>query len=336
MSQNDTAAIQQAMHHAFPAHEERVADFYAMMAYHLGWRDAALAPTQANPGKLVRPQLCLLACRAAGGTAAAALPAAAALQLIHDFSLIHDDIEDNSTLRRNRPTVWSIWGLAQGINVGDGMFALAHLTLGQLADGDLPAERVVAAMRCFDRAILTICEGQYLDIANEGLLTVSVDDYLAMIARKTAALLGACCEIGAIVAGADAATSTALATFGRSLGLAFQVQDDLLGVWGEPERTGKPFAADLYRRKVSLPLIYALAHAEVGSEVAGLYASDPDDGAVERLLALLDTAGARDATAAMAARFHHESLAALDQVRGDAEALGSLRSIAQGLLGRQA
>lgn len=328
--------IQQSMQATFPEAEERVARYYQMMEYHLGWRNPELMPTQGNPGKLLRPQLCLLACRAAGGDAAQALPAAAALQLIHDFSLIHDDIEDNSSTRRGQPTVWSLWGLAQGINVGDGMFVLAHMALYRLSAAGVPAEHVLAVLRCFDQTILTICEGQYLDIDNEGKLSVTADDYLAMIGRKTAALIGCCAEIGALVAGADEATTSALCTFGRDLGLAFQVQDDLLGIWGEPELTGKPFAADLYRRKISLPVIYGLAQPQSRAIIERIYAApEPSEADVAELLEALAATDAYAQTAQVAAQYHRSALAALDTVQGDVESVAALRSIAEGLLGRK-
>jgi geranylgeranyl diphosphate synthase, type I len=330
--------IQQQMRAAFPQADARLAHYYQMMEYHLGWRDEQLAQAQANPGKLLRPQLCMLACRAAGGDPEQALPAAAALQLIHDFSLIHDDIEDNSDTRRGRRTVWAIWGLAHGINVGDGMFALAHLAMQQLADAGVPAPQVLAALRAFDRTILTICEGQYLDLQAEGDLGVSEEAYLAMIGRKTAALIGACCEIGALVAGAEPATAGALRAFGLNLGLAFQAQDDLLGIWGDPALTGKPYAADLERRKLSLPVIVGLAHPEAGPALRAAYrAPDVDPDTIPQLLGLLEAAGARAYTDRTAARYHQQALAALDQLQGqcDVEAIARLRRIAEGLLGRR-
>jgi geranylgeranyl diphosphate synthase type I len=338
MSDDTVRRIQAQMRAAFPPAEQRVARFYGMLEYHLGWRDAGLDPAETNAGKLLRPQLCLLACRAAGGDPEQALPAAAALQLIHDFSLIHDDIEDQSDTRRGRATVWSIWGLAHGINVGDGMFALAHLALHAMAEHDLPATRTLAALRAFDETILTICEGQYLDLSGEGDLTVDEPRYLAMITRKTAALIGACCEIGAIVAGATPDSVAALKTYGLNLGLAFQVQDDVLGVWGDPRRTGKPYAADLERRKLSLPVIVALAHAEAGPQLREMYGTPalvPGD--VEHLLSLLDAAGAREQCERAAEHYQREALAALDRLEGSSapEALALLRAMAEKLLGRQ-
>ncbi|NTW01867.1 MAG: polyprenyl synthetase family protein [Oscillochloris sp.] len=333
--------VQAAMRAAFPQAEDRVARFYAMQEYHLGWRDQQLAPSESDPGKLIRPQLALLACRAAGGDPAQALPLAAGIQLIHDFTLIHDDIEDDSDTRRGRPTLWHIWGLAQGINAGDGMFVIAHLAIHHLIDLGVPAERVLRVLHHFDEVILSVCEGQFLDISFEGNLGITPDAYLAMIGRKTAALIDGSAALGAMVAGADDATVAVFGTFGRSLGLAFQIEDDILGIWGDPELTGKPRAADLYRRKVSLPVVYALRHAADADELAAIYSQPAlDDAAVHRVLDILDSANSRDYCAAIAAEHHHAALAALDMLdtRGSAEAevaRAQIRAIAESLLGRQ-
>jgi geranylgeranyl diphosphate synthase type I len=343
MTTADTkTAIREAMAAAFPQAENRVATFYRMQEYHLGWRDAQLQPSELDPGKLIRPRLVLLAAQAAGGDPAQALPLAAGVQLLHDFSLIHDDIEDDSQTRRGRPTLWSLWGLAQGINAGDGMFVLAHLSIHRLAAAGVPAERTLAVLRRFDEVILQVCEGQYLDLSFEGNLAITPDDYLAMIGRKTAALVAASCELGALVAGAPADTVAAMADFGRSVGLAFQIEDDILGVWGAPEVTGKPRAADLYRRKLSLPVVHALAHSPRSAELSRIYtAGDPDDAAVDAALAILDDAESRDYCAAVAAEHHRAAFAALDRM-GVADgapaqaARAQLRGLAESLIGRQA
>ncbi len=343
MTQADSRLIiQRAMRDAFPAVEARVARFYQMQEYHLGWLDQSLAPAESDPGKLIRPQLVLLACRAAGGDPAQALPLAAGIQLLHDFTLIHDDIEDNSDTRRGRATLWSLWGLAQGINAGDGMFVLAHLAIHRLSEAGVPAERALAVLRRFDEVILQVCEGQFLDISFEGDLTISTDDYLAMIGRKTAILIAGACELGAMVAGAPPATAAALAEFGKSVGLAFQIEDDILGVWGDPEVTGKPRAADLYRRKVSLPVVHALAASPARAELARRYSEgEMDDAAVAAALAALDAAGSRAYCAEVAAGHHAAAFAAIDRV----DTAGSpaaevarlrLRALAESLIGRQA
>ena len=336
MNQPDIRTIQAAMRAAFPKAQARVAQFYAMQEYQLGWRDERLQPAQIDPGKLLRPQLALLACRAAGGDPRQALPLAAGIQLIHDFSLIHDDIEDNSDLRRGRPTVWKLWGLPQGINTGDGMFVIAHLAIHQLAEAGVPAEVALEILKRFDQTILAICEGQFLDISYEGNLAISEADYLAMISRKTAALIAAATGLGAIVGGADQATAKAMFEYGEHIGLAFQVQDDVLGIWGDPELTGKPFAADLYRRKLSLPVIHAL-HAPDQREALGDLYRQPDIGDTQAraLLDILDQCGARGYTEAVAEHYHRQALAALDGAQGDAGVLAEIRTLTERLLDRK-
>jgi geranylgeranyl diphosphate synthase type I len=329
-------SIQAAMRAAFPAAEARIERFYAMQQYQLGWRDEQLGPADVDPGKLLRPQLTLLTCRAAGGDPQQALPLAAGIQLIHDFSLIHDDIEDNSDTRRGRPTVWKLWGLAQGINAGDGLFVVAHLALHRLSAAGVHAEVALEVLRRFDQTILTICEGQFLDLSFEGDLRISEADYLDMIGRKTAALAAAAAGLGAIVGGADAATAKALFDFGQNLGLAFQVQDDVLGIWGDPTATGKPAAADLYRRKLSLPVIHALRTAAQSDTLAQLYSQNEiSDSDVAQLLEILAEAGARSYTEGVAAFYHQQALTALDAAHGNAAALSELRVLAERLVGRQ-
>jgi geranylgeranyl diphosphate synthase, type I len=329
-------SIQNAMRAAFPEAEERVAAFYGMQEYQLGWRDEALNPADFDPGKLLRPYFVLLSCQAAGGNPDQALPLAAGIQLIHDFSLIHDDIEDVSDTRRGRATVWKVWGLAQGINAGDGMFAVAHLSLHRLSEQGIPADVVVEILKRFDQTILTICEGQYLDIRFEGRLTITESDYLAMIARKTAALIAAACGLGAIVGGASKELAKALFDFGQSLGLAFQAQDDVLGIWGDPAETGKPFAADITRRKLSLPIIHALQHAEQRAELATIYAqASAGEQETERILAILTQAGSRSYTEGVSHDYHQQALTSLAAAQGNGEALAALRTIANGLLGRR-
>ena len=336
-SHTSRVLVQNAMCAAFPQAESRVATFYGMQEYQLGWRDEALNPASFDPGKLLRPYFVLLGCQAAGGDPQQALPLAAGIQLIHDFSLIHDDIEDVSDTRRGRATVWKVWGLAQGINAGDGMFVVSHLSIHRLSELGVPAEIILELLKRFDQTILTICEGQYLDLSFEGSLQVSEADYIAMISRKTAALIAAACGLGAILGGASQALANALFDAGQNLGLAFQVQDDVLGIWGNPTETGKPFAADIERRKLSLPIIHALEHADLRDELAQLYAQ-PSAGSAEthRILTILEQAQSRSYTEHVAYTYHHQGLAALDAAQGVAAPLAELRAIANSLVGRKA
>jgi len=248
--------------------------FYGQMQYHLGWVDARLTPTANNPGKLLRPTLLLLAYEAAGAwelTKEApeettylqrALPAAVAIELTHNFTLIHDDIEDGDAERRHRPTLWKLWGVPQAINTGDGMFALARLSLWKVVEQGVDAAIAVRLGEALDRASLVLAEGQYLDISFETRLDISVAMYLNMIGRKTGALMGCAAEMGARLGTGNQETIARLHDFGKAMGIAFQVRDDLLGVWATTAELGKTPAGDIYRRKKSLPILHALEHTD--------------------------------------------------------------------------
>ena len=274
--------------------DAHVSGHYGMMQYHMGWVDASFGPISAPSGKRIRPLLCLLACSAAGGEPRTALPAAAGLELLHNFSLIHDDIEDNSPNRRHRPTVWRLFGMPQACNAGDGMFSLAHLAFHRLRDLGVEERIVLKALRLFDETCLSLTEGQYLDMAFEGRADVTVAEYFRMIAGKTGALLDASPQIGAVVAGAPAEHVELYHAFGAATGRAFQLQDDILGIWGDEAVTGKSAAGDILSKKKSLPIIFTLAHPTAGSRMSELYAGPPFvEADVLAILALLDASGAR-------------------------------------------
>jgi geranylgeranyl diphosphate synthase type I len=236
---------------AHPVSEE----LHTMLAYHLGWETRL--GNKSSSGKRIRPLLLLLTTAAAGGGWVSALPAAAAVELIHNFSLIHDDIQDNSPLRRGRPTVWKIWGIPQAINAGDSMYSLAFQAMLRL-ETTCTNKVALRATNTLLNTCLRLTEGQYLDIAFESRPEIKLDDYWGMIGRKTAALLSACAQIGALVAAIDETKISSYQTFGFELGLAFQVQDDLLGIWGQAALTGKSTDSDLVSGKKSLPVIYGL------------------------------------------------------------------------------
>jgi geranylgeranyl diphosphate synthase type I len=246
------------------------------MYYHLGWVDTNLAPTRSNPGKLLRPTLLLLAYEAVGawgladGTAREttsylqrALPAAVSVELIHNFTLIHDDIEDGDTERRHRPTLWNTWGIPQAINTGDGMFSLARLALWEVMDNGVDGNIAAHLGAVLDRAVVEIAEGQYLDISFEQRQDISVAMYIDMISRKTAALMRCAVELGAMIGTRDQKTIQSFANFGQAIGIAFQIRDDILGIWATASESGKTQAGDIYRRKKSLPILYTFEHANV-------------------------------------------------------------------------
>lgn len=290
---------------------EDPARLYSWMRYHLGWEDAQGRPAETSPGKLLRPASLLLAAEALGGELEQALPAAAAVQLVHDFSLLHDDIEDASETRRGRATLWTLTGIAQAINAGDGMYTLSRLALLRLRERGAGERRTLEAISELEQACLRLIEGQQLDISFEDRDRVTRDDYLAMIEGKTAALLAACFAMGARVAAAPEESVAAMREFGRCCGLAFQAADDLLGIWGDPAVTGKPVGDDLISRKQTYPVIVAIESGEAPALEAAY--GDRSRAAIDiaALAAEIEAAGGREATELMAAEQVEAALAAL-------------------------
>jgi geranylgeranyl diphosphate synthase type I len=309
-------------------------EYYLMMDYHLGWADEKGKPLPAGlGGKRIRPLLCLLACAASGGEWERALPMAAAIELLHNFSLLHDDIQDNSPLRRGRLTVWRKWGPAQAINAGDAMFTLAHLAPHQLTARGVAPETALAALAEFDRTALALTQGQHMDMKFETRERVKVEEYLTMIEGKTAALIAACAQLGALLAGASAERAGRFRQFGRSLGLAFQVQDDWLGIWGDPAVTGKSAASDLEKRKKSLPVVYGLERSEA---FADAYSRPhvPSE-SISEMAAALEKLGARDYTQNMAQTLTAEAMHHLDAAQPEGAAGEALRELTDQLLNRK-
>jgi geranylgeranyl diphosphate synthase type I len=230
--------------------------FHEMLTYHMGWTGEGAGPVAT--GKRIRPMMVLLCTAACGADWQPALPAAAAVELVHNFSLVHDDIQDNSDKRRGRPTTWVNVGAPMAINVGDALFVLSNLAIVDLKK-DYPADVVVRAAEILHNTCLELTRGQFLDMSYEERTDLVIDDYWPMVAGKTAALLSACCQIGALLGGADEARQESYRSFGHFLGLAFQVQDDILGIWGNEAVTGKSAASDLVEGKNSLPVLAGLS-----------------------------------------------------------------------------
>src|SRR5512138_294821 len=234
----------------------RTKPFHEMLTYHMGWTGEGAGPEAT--GKRIRPLLLLLCTAACGGDWQPALPAAAAVELVHNFSLVHDDIQDNSPKRRGRDTAWVKWGAPMAINAGDALFVMSNQAIIDLKE-NYPAEVVVRAAEILHNTCLDLTRGQFLDMSYEERNDLGVDDYWPMVAGKTAALLSACCHIGSLLGGADEAKQESYRSFGHYLGLAFQVQDDILGIWGNEAMTGKSTASDLMEGKNSLPVLAGLS-----------------------------------------------------------------------------
>jgi len=298
----------------------------------MGWADERLRPVDGNSGKRIRPLLCLLACAAAGGDWRQAVPAAAAIEILHNFSLVHDDIQDNSPARRGRSTLWTLWGQPQAINTGDAMFAMAHLALNRLEERGVPPATVVRALRRFDETCVELTRGQYADMGFETRDGVEVAEYVAMIRGKTAVLVSLCAELGALVAGAEESGVRHYADYGLNLGLAFQVQDDILGIWGDEHLTGKSVATDITTRKKTLPVLYALSRSRTLRE---LYDRDdsPSD-FISQVVIELDSTGARDYAHRKAEQYTEAANASLNAAQPVDPAAGALRQLTDKLLRR--
>jgi geranylgeranyl diphosphate synthase type I len=309
----------------------------AMLEYHLGWRDEHLEPLSvpAPAGKKLRPALVLLVCQAVlGEVNVAARDAAVAVELIHNFSLVHDDLQDHSELRRHRPTVWSLWGMPQGINAGDALFALAQRVV--LRDGSALAAALAAEL---NSTALLLSEGQFLDIdLQQGQTPVTLAAYETMITRKTGVLFACACRLGAMAAGATADQREAYAAYGLELGVAFQEQDDLLGVWGSATDTGKPDAADIVERKRGLPAAMALSLPEAPDWLRSAYADmagSADPPLVGRIIAHFDQLDLRSNVERRVEARYRKALEHLAAAGPGEPARGYLTAICEALVSRR-
>jgi len=303
------ADLQGFIGRSIPQHYPELHD---MLAYHMGWQGEGAGPDA--QGKRIRQLLVMLTAEAAGGQWQSALPASTAVELLHNFSLIHDDIQDNSPLRRNRPTVWVKWGMPQAINAGDVMFTLAFMAIQGLAS-TLAAQRVLDAIHILQETCLLLTQGQYLDISYEDKLSLSIEDYWRMIGGKTSALLSCCAQLGALAGGASEEQAAHFKEYGYSLGLAFQVLDDWLGIWGDVALTGKSAESDLVSGKKTLPVLHGLSLNGPFAQRwlrGNITAAD-----VPSLARMLEDEGANTYALETAGRLTDQALNALRQAVGD-------------------
>ncbi|MGV9882751.1 polyprenyl synthetase family protein [Streptomyces sp. NPDC003006] len=323
-----TPALQAAVA-ALPAAEARVA------GYHRGWCEADGSPSGAavrGGGKSVRPRLAMLCAIAVGGAPDDAVPGAVAVELVHDFTLLHDDVIDGDALRRYRPAAWSVFGTPAAVLTGDALLAAALRVVADVPTGS------AAALRELVGTLLDLVEGQSRDVAFESAHEVSVAQYLAMAEGKTGALMGCACALGGVLAGADDQQVVALRDFGRRIGVAFQCADDVLGIWGRTARSGKPVGADLAARKKSLPVVAALAGGgDASRRLKALYGSpapfqEQDIALVARLV---EEAGGRQAAEEEAHRQVNTALRSLSCAQPAPEAYQQLRDVARGMVGRE-
>jgi geranylgeranyl diphosphate synthase type I len=304
--------------------------FHDMLAYHMGWNDQA--GSASTGGKRIRPLLMLLVVGACGEEWLRAISPAASIEILHNFSLVHDDVEDNSPTRRGRPTIWHRYGLPMAVNVGDALFVISNQAMLDAAAYH-PPEIVMIAASKLHAACLALTKGQFLDMSYEKRTDLSVEDYWPMVDGKTAALLAASTEIGAILAGADANAIQQFGMFGRNLGLAFQVQDDILGIWGNESATGKSTASDLVEGKNSLPILYGVG--QKGGFARRWEASPIAPEETAKLADLLKAEGAYDYCQGQAARLTELALTSLRNADPRGSAGAALVELADKLLKRQ-
>ena len=307
-----------------------------ILRYHMGWRDEHGHSCSRESGRFMRSTLCLLSCQAVGGNTPQAMPAAAAIELVHNFSLIHDDIEDASYERHHRPTVWKLWGQSQAINAGDAVFALAYLALLRLKEKGITDEKIANCAGMLSLACLKLCEGQYLDVEYEDCTDVTVEDYLDMAAKKTAALFALSASLGAYVGGGDGGLVGLLDLFGKELGIAYQICDDILGIWGAKESTGKS-AGDISQRKKTLPVVYGLqsSDGEAAERLKKVYSRKSVEGEdTGVVMQILDRVGARNYAETLAQEYYHKALEHLDATGLDTSKQAPLKQTASFLLRR--
>lgn len=326
-----SADLDQALHRVVDTLLPQAPEFGVMLRYALGWVDEHGTPYQSATGKRLRPTLMLLCSEAAGGVWQEALHAAAAVELLHNFSLIHDDIQDNSLTRHGRPTVWQHWGMANAVNAGDAMFALAYGAL-EIQSRALSAKTVRTIWAIFNNTNLELTRGQHLDMRFEHLDTVSTEAYISMISGKSAALLATCAQLGALIATEDESIAQRYADFGLNIGIAFQIRDDILGIWGNPEVTGKSTATDIVARKKSLPVLYGLAQSRELTDVYCKIQFDTED--VAQAVGLLDDVGAQQYARDQERTYFERAMSALNLANPQGEAGQRLRLFVEALFNR--
>jgi len=305
-----------------------------ILRFHMGWENEKGCARQGKPGKFIRSILHLLSCRAVGGDTAQVLPSAAALELVHNLSLIHDDIQDRSHERHGRPTVWKLWGKSQAINIGDFMLALASLALLKLKDNGVPSEEIIYSFHLLTEACKELCEGQYLDIEFENRVDITVEDYLNMIRKKTAALIAASTSMGAYL-GKGGEKAQYFHQFGEALGMAYQIRDDILGIWGIRESTGKSIEGDLRQRKKTLPVVYALRESKNKAKLKRLFSQRHIGvGDIPIVVEILDQSGARDHAQNLIQKYCRRALEQLEASGVERNHQAALKQMANSLAER--
>jgi geranylgeranyl diphosphate synthase type I len=316
-------ALEKYLNPAFPELKEAI-------FYQFGFRDENAGKMK---GKRIRPLLVLLTADLLSIDWHKVLPAAAAIEMLHNFSLIHDDIEDHSPLRRGKETIWKKWGTGKAINIGDTLFILSVLTMQSIGE-DFGAEEALEGSQLFMRTSFSVMQGQQMDMAFEGDMRVTANDYLRMISEKTAALLSFSCEISAVLAGINLEVRKHLRTFGLNLGLAFQIYDDWLGIWGKENQTGKPEFSDLVEKKISYPVLLGNHQSSRFRDLWLTKQPIPME-EIREMAVVLTREGIEAQVLDKATYYNDIAVEALDTIDGKQSAKDVLKSVAEDLIKRK-
>jgi geranylgeranyl diphosphate synthase, type I len=296
-----------------------------MLEYHLGWGDKPVT------GKRLRPLFVLLATQASGGDWHKAIPAASAVELIHNFSLIHDDIQDQSELRHHRPTLWKRVGIAQAINAGDALYTIGLLKIWGL-ETNFQVQTVAECAKLLQNTCLQLTQGQYLDISFEQPSIVTEEAYFQMILGKTTSLLQTCLSLGARLGSSDPDVHAAFAEYGLNLGLAFQIMDDYLGIWGDESATGKSITSDLATHKKTYPILLGLTRSPQFRQI--WQKPEFSEGDLTDLAYHLELSGIKEETLQQANQLTEKALSALKSGCQDETASTILRSLTEWMTNR--
>lgn len=329
--QSYLSVLDAAMRRTFESILRDEPGFGVMLRYAMGWTDENNQPQFHPTGKRLRPALLFLCAETAGGDWQQAVPAGVAVEFLHNFSLIHDDIEDNSDIRHNRPTVWKIWEVKNAINAGDAMFAVAYSALEKQSQYVTP-EVALDLWRIFNATNLELTRGQHLDMRFEHQDHVSVEDYLSMIRGKTASLLATCAQMGALIGSGSPQIAAHYAEFGLNIGIAFQIRDDILGIWGDPKETGKSAASDIISRKKSFPVLYGLEHSTALADIYQRTAFTDAD--VAKAVQLLDSVNAQGYAQQQEQIYYEKAMQALANANPQAEPAQQLKLFVEMLFKR--
>ena len=295
--------------------ESREGFLYDVLRYHLGWVDEQGQPQSGTSPLTFQSAMALTSCEALEGDFTKALPVAASVDLIYNFTLVHGDVQAGRAEAGDRPSIWWVWGPAQAINAGDGLHSLGRTTMMRLAQKDVPADRVLRAVRSLDMACLALCEGQYMDLEFQDQMLVTTASYMDMIGRKSGALAACAAEAGALVTGASDEVCSKMADVGRNMGMAWQIARDIDDLWGERGDGMTP--SNVINKKKSLPLVHTLETAEVSvkRELGAIYMKRVlEDSDIVKMIEILDKTNAKQVSQDKAQELIDQALEGLDGV----------------------